>query len=141
MARKQITVKIDAKNRDEGKEYLITEADTDTTEAWAIRAILAAMNAGAEIPQEVADAGLAGIVQLGVKGLSLIPYEAAKPLLDQMMECVQYKVKGGITRPLGLEGDIEEVSTKLRLRKEIIALHTSFFTGENPSSGDTDHPQ
>ena len=135
MARKQITIKIDADNRDNGKEFLITEASTDETESWAIRAILAAMNAGAEIPQEVADSGLAGIVQLGVKGLSLIPYEAAKPLLDQMMDCVQYKVKGGVTRPLGLDGDIEEVSTKLRLRKEIISLHTGFFTDENPSNG------
>lgn len=141
MARKEIIVKIDAKNRDQGKEYLITEASTDQTESWAMRAILAAMNAGAEIPQDVADAGLAGIVQLGIKGISLIPYEAAKPLFDEMMTCVQYKVKDGITRPLGMDGDIEEVSTKLLLRKEIIKLHTSFFTDENLSNGDTDPQQ
>ena len=141
MARKQITVTIDAKNRDNGKEFIITEASTDQTESWAIRAILAAMNAGAEIPQEVADAGLAGIVQMGINGLALIPYEKAKPLLDEMMDCVQYKVKNGITRPLGLDGDIEEVSTKMRLRKEIIALHTSFFIEENQFNGDTDPRQ
>lgn len=138
MALKEQIVTITAAGRDKGKHYLITEADPFRTEAWCTRAMFAAMNAGVDIPENIANAGLAGVVALGAKALGLVPYDAAKPLLDEMLTCVQYKVKDGITRPLGFDGDIEEVSTILFLRKEIVTLHTDFFTVANPSSGDTD---
>lgn len=138
MALKEQIVTITAAGRDKGKQYLITEADPFRTEAWCTRAMFAAMNAGVDIPENIANAGLAGVVALGAKALGLVPYDAAKPLLDEMLTCVQYKVAGGVTRPLGFDGDIEEVSTILFLRKEIVTLHTDFFTEDEPLDGDTD---
>ena len=138
MALKTLTVTIDHKGRDKGKQYVLTEMSADRAEAWALQLMFAAMNAGVEIPEDIMYAGLAGVVELGFKGLARIPYDAAKPLLDEMMDCVQYKVAGGVTRPLGLEGDIEEVATRLYLRKEVMKLHISFFLDDAPSNGAID---
>lgn len=138
MARKEQLITISADGRDKGKQFQLTEADTFATEAWCARAIFAAMNAGVDIPENIASAGLAGVMSLGLKGLQRIPYDVAKPLLDEMLTCVKYKVAGGVTRDLGYDGDIEEMTTLLRLRKEIVQLHTGFFTDAAPSSSDTD---
>lgn len=138
MALKEQIVTITADGRDKGKQYIVTEADPFRTEAWCTRALFAAMNAGVDIPENIASAGLAGVVALGAKALALVPYDTAKPLLDEMLTCVQYKVAGGVTRGLGYDGDIEELSTILQLRKVIVGLHTDFFTDANPSNGGTD---
>lgn len=138
MAIKQITYTVSTKGRDNGKQYLITELDSDRAEKWALKLMFSAMNAGAEIPEDILYSGMAGVVALGFKGLSMVPFHAAEPLLDEMMTCVQYKVKGGITRPLGMDGDIEEVATRLLLRKEVMKLHIGFFTDAGQSNGAID---
>ena len=57
----------------------------------------------------------------------------AEPLMDEMFRCIQIQPdprKPEVVRPLidnGTEGDdIEEVATRLRLRSEVINLHTGF---------------
>lgn len=129
--RKTATVIIDQENRDKGKQFLITEMDAYSAEAWATQALLALTNAGAEIPDNVAEMGLAGIAQVGFSALSKLKYDDAKPLLDQLIDCVQI-VMPAITRPLvhGSDGDIEEIQTYMKLRKEAFMLHVNFSKAE-----------
>lgn len=129
--RKTATVSITDEGRDKGKTFIINEKTSWDSEDWAARVLFAAMNAGIEIPDEIAQAGLAGVASLGIKALTKIPYEAAKPLLDSMMECVQIQPSAGVTRDL-IEDDIEEVKTLLRLRTETIKLHIDPFTNDAP---------
>lgn len=133
MARKVLTKKIDKPGRDFGKVFVITEMSAWDAEQWATEAIFAMMNAGVEIPEEIAEAGLAGLAALGISALTKVAYSQVKPLLDRMMSCVQIQL--AIIRPL-IEDDIEEVSTLLELRKEVFNLHLSFFTeGDQLISG------
>lgn len=135
MARKQATVTISAPGRDVGKVFLLTEMSAAQSEEWAGRALFAMLNAGVEIPDNIAGAGLAGIASLGISALTRLSFDAAKPLLDEMFTCVQIQPSPSVTRAL-IEDDIEEVATRLTLRKEVFSLHMSFFTSaEQLTSG------
>jgi len=132
MARKTATVIIDGKGRDKGKVFLLTEMSADATEQWAIQAFLALLNTGVELPDGMGmdNMSMEVIARLGLKALGGLPFDAAKPLLDQMWECVQIipdPKKPNVMRHL-IPEDIEEASTKFQLRKEIFSLHTDFFT-------------
>lgn len=129
--RKTVTVTIDEAGRDKDKIFIVTEMSAWDAEDWAAQVIFAAMNAGVEIPDDVAHAGLSGLASIGIEALTKIPYQHAKPLLDAMMTCVQIQPSAGVTRPL-IEDDIEEVKTLLRLRKEVVALHIEPFTQDAP---------
>lgn len=133
MSRKQATVTIMAQGRDFGKVFLITEMSAAASEEWAGRALFAMLNAGVEIPDNIAGAGLAGIASLGVAALTRLSFDAAKPLLDEMFTCVQIQPSPNVTRSL-ISDDIEEVSTRLQLRKEVFNLHVGFFTGAGGST-------
>lgn len=116
--------------RDKGKAFFITELPAADAEDWAMRALFALINAGVEIPDDLLSAGLAGLAALGVKSLTKVPYEAAKPLFDTMMQCVQFipdPRDHRTVRPLMTNDDIEEVSTRLALRKAVLDLHMDFF--------------
>jgi hypothetical protein len=125
--RKTATVTISAAGRDKGKVFVLTELPSDEGEEWAGRALFAMMNAGVEVPDNIASAGLAGIAALGLKSLTKLSFDVAKPLLDKMMDCVQIQPSPNVVRAL-IDDDIQEVATRLQLRKEIMALHLSFFT-------------
>ncbi|TAL90903.1 MAG: hypothetical protein EPN62_00775 [Candidimonas sp.] len=125
--RKVATVTIDAEGRDKGKVFVLTEMGAYQSEEWAGKAIFAMMNAGVEIPDNIADAGLAGLSAIGIKALTKVSFEAAKPLMDEMLGCVQIQPSPNVTRAL-ISDDIEEVATLIRLRKEVLSLHLDFFT-------------
>lgn len=140
MARKTATVTIERDGRDKGKVFQITELSAYESEEWAARALFALMNAGVEIPADIASAGLAGIVSLGIGALTKLSFEQAKPLMDKMMTCVAYQPSPKITRPL-IEDDIEEVATLIQLREAVLKLHTDFFTRAAPSTSGSAKPQ
>jgi hypothetical protein len=126
--RKTSTYTETAENRDKGKVFKIEEMSADAAEQWALRAFFAIMNAGIEIPDGIADMGFAGIATAGLRALGAVPYEVAKPLLDEMMDCIQIipdPAKPNVARAL-FPGDIEEVATRLKLRKAVFDLHVSF---------------
>jgi hypothetical protein len=127
VARKTATITIGEQGRDFGKVFVITEMSAFQAEEWAGRALFAMLNAGVEIPENIANAGLAGVASMGIASLTKVPYDAAKPLLDEMLECIQVKPSPNVTRAL-IDDDIEEVQTLLTLRKEVLNLHLSFFT-------------
>lgn len=115
---------------DKGKIFVITKMPAYQTEMFAFKLISAMGQSGINIGQ-YANQGTAYLVEAGVEALAMIRFDLARPLLDEMMECVKIKMSK-ITRPL-VDDDIEEVMTRFRLRAEILKLHTSFFTADDQS--------
>lgn len=119
-------------DRDNGKEFLLTEMSADKAERWAIRMVLALTNANVEVLEGSLTAGMSGVAAVlanGVRGLAGLKYASISDLLDEMMECVQFKPPGNLPPiPLfkGENCQIEEVRTRLELRMEVLSLHVGF---------------
>jgi len=114
--------------RDKGKAFVLTELPAARAEKWALRAFLGLAKSGVEVPDEVAGMGMAGIATLGLKALGGIEWAYLEPLLDEMFTCVQRmpdQRQPEVVRAL-IDDDIEEISTRLRLRKEVFGLHVDF---------------
>lgn len=129
MARAVENYKVTDQNRDFGKVFVLTELPASRAEAWAARAILALMASGVDLPENFERLGMAGMAELGIRALSGLKWEVAKPLLDEMFECIQIMPdpnKPHVVRPL-IEQDIEEISTRGKLRMEVWKLHTGFL--------------
>lgn len=130
MARKTLEVQIVAEGRDKGKLFLLTELPPLQAEKWATRAFLALSRSGVDIPEDVAASGMAGFALVALKALAGVSFQEAEPLLDDMLKCVQIYPNPSnkdTVRALNEEaGDIEEVETLFRLRKELVTLHTGF---------------
>ena len=138
MARRTTTVTITAAGRDQGKTFVITEMPADQAERWATRALLALTNAGAEIPDDIEDKGMAGLAYVGFTALNQLRYEAIEPLLSEMWECIRYKPpKAGLPPQEIIPGEssqIEEVATRVQLRKAVVELHMGFSVAAPPPS-------
>ena len=130
MARKQIIYTATAKDgRDSGKAYQITEMPAAKAEKWAARVMLSMSRNGVNIPDDIAQSGLAGLIAFGIRAICSMSFEDAEPLMDEMFKCVvavPNPARPELTRGL-IDDDIEEVNTRLILRKEIFKLHTEFF--------------
>lgn len=127
--RKTKVVTITAKGRDESKQFFLTEMSAEDGEAWGMRALLALARSGVELPDDFLSMGLAGMAIVGVQALAGLQWAEAKPLLKEMMDCVQIipdPRHPEVKRPR-VEDDIEEIATLLVLRKEMIGLHLDFF--------------
>jgi hypothetical protein len=117
-------------NRDAGKKYLITEVSASQAEEWGLRALMALGTSGIVVPQEISDAGLVGAVLVGFQAFMGAREDAVLPLWREMLPaCVQYQPSEGVVHPYR-EADIEEVSTRLELRKQVLELHTGFTVAE-----------
>lgn len=128
MARKTATVTIEADGRDLGKVFLLREMPASQAEKWAARAFLAMARSGIDIPDDMAGAGLAGIAAVGLKAIGGLGFAEAEPLMDEMFACIQIipdPARPAVVRAL-VESDTEEISTRLRLRKEVFGLHVDF---------------
>ena len=139
MARRTKDLTITAQGRDFDKMFLLTEMPAVQAEKWAGRALLALLKSGVELPEDVAKAGLAGIASVGIKAFGSIEWGLAEPLLDEMMNCVQVipnKRDKRVVRAL-FEEDIEEVTTLLALRKEVLELHLGFSLAAKLSTSRT----
>jgi hypothetical protein len=140
MARKSKTIVIEDAGRDHNKMFVLNEMSASQAEKWALRAFLALARSGVDIPDDISERGFAGIAILGLKALGQMNYYDAEPLLDEMFSMIQVvpdpknpKIKRGYDCVGGLvEDDIEEPLTRIKLRKEMIALHTDFFTSAAP---------
>lgn len=132
--RKTANYTVTDEGRDNGKLYLITEKPARQAEEWAIRAILGLMAANVDIPENAMDLGMAGLAEIGLKKLALLSPAILLPLLDELMECVQIipdPRKPHVVRPL-IESDIEEISTRVKLKWEVLKLHVDFSQAAAP---------
>lgn len=136
MGRRTKVYQVDTEGRDKGKRFLITEMPASQAESWAYRVILALMSTNAEMPENFEQTGMAGLAQLGLRGMAGLPWSVADPLLKEMFQCVEIlpDVKQPMfSRPLEPAGgdgdyDIEEIATRIALRGEIFKLHVDFST-------------
>jgi hypothetical protein len=127
--RKTLTYTVADEGRDKGKSFLITEMPVDVSEKWAMRAILAMVNSGHDVPQSALNGGFGALVEIGFKGLFSIKWELLEPLLDEMMTCLQVipDIRSPhVVRALFPE-DIEEIATLPKLRWVILKLHADFL--------------
>ena len=125
---KEKDVTITTPGRDQGKTFRIVEMDCERAEKWAIRALLAVAKSGVDLGDITPEHGMSGIAAAGIKALFKVDYDEISPLLDEMMLCVRMKPdpkNPDFSRPL-IPGDIEEVSTRMALRKETLELHMGF---------------
>jgi hypothetical protein len=113
--RREREITIAGPGRDQGKTFRIREMTPAQAERWTLRAVLAA-----GIEEEI-DGWSA------LKALMLVNFEAAVPLLDEMMSCVTFKTGPDTSRAL-LPDDIEEPTTMFVLRMMVVQLH------ENPKA-------
>lgn len=129
MARRTKKVTIDnEKSRDHGKTFVITEMPSEQAEWWAMRAIQALIAENVDISVfSPGDTPLAELARMGFKALGSLPQEKLKPMMDEMFTCVSIGLPDGNTRNL-LPDEIEDVSTRMKLRQEILSLHIDFFT-------------
>lgn len=126
--RKSLDITISRPGRDFGKTFRLTEMPAAQGEKWATRAFLAMAKGGVEVPDDIASSGLAGIAALGLKTVGMIPWADAEPLMDEMFGFVQVvpdAAKPNVVTPVFAES-IEEIATRLYLRKELFKLHVDF---------------
>lgn len=129
MARKELYYTVESKGRDTGKVFFIREMPASQAEWWAIRAGMAMARNGVELPDNFGDMGMAAMAATGLSMVAKIPTEEAKPLLDELMKCVQCMpnpADQNIKRNL-VEDDTEEVATRIKLRAEVFKLHVDFL--------------
>lgn len=130
MARKEIYYTVEDKGRDQGKVFFIREMAASQAEWWAIRAGLAMAKNGVNLPDNFSDMGMAGMAKVGLAMVAQIPPEDARPLLDELMACIQAVPDASnqsVKRKL-IDDDTEEVVTRLKLRSEVFKLHVDFLT-------------
>ena len=126
---KTTVITISDQGRDFSKTFLITEMPAMQAERWVYRLFFALSRAGIEIPDDIAQAGMAGIARISFKMLGGMQWQDAEPLLEEMFSCIRIIpdiTKSEFSRPL-LEDDIEEVQTRMKLRWEVVQLHAGFF--------------
>ncbi|CAN7373872.1 hypothetical protein LJR220_003332 [Bradyrhizobium sp. LjRoot220] len=120
----------DTNNRDAGKTFIITEVSAVQAEEWALRALMALGTSGIVVPQETADAGLIGVALIGYQAFMGAKQDEVLPLWREMLPaCVTMRVSQDVSHPWN-PTLIEEVSTLLKLREQILELHTGFTLAE-----------
>lgn len=124
MARKTADVTCSHEGRDKGKTFRITEMPASQAEDWLFRAMSAMARGNPDIPPETINLGWGAITFAGLRAVLSAPYEDVRPIVLEMMDCVQRVEETG-ARPL-LETDTEEVATRLWLRDEVLKLHANF---------------
>ncbi len=135
MARNVANYTVTDEGRDKGKVFVLTEMPASRAESWAMRSLLALMAGGVEVPEGFDRMGMAAMAEVGIKALAGLKWEVAEPLLAEMWSCVQImpdSSKPHIVRNL-IEEDIEEITTRIKLRAEVWKLHTGFLKAVAPS--------
>jgi flagellar motor component MotA len=135
MARSTVNYTVKDEGRDSGKVFVLTEMPASKAESWAMRALLALMASGVEVPEGFDRMGMAAMAEIGIRALSGLKWETAEPLLAEMWDCVQIMpdpTKPHVVRRL-IEEDIEEIATRVKLRAEVWKLHTGFLKAVAPS--------
>ena len=134
---KEVRIPSGSDSRDQGKVYVIHEMSALRAEKWAARALLALVASGVSIPDDVAASGMAGVAAMGVGAFKGVAFDALEPLMDEMLGCVSFKPdprNPQVERPLDIEQeDVEELSTLMTLRMEVLEIHTGFSVRDSLS--------
>jgi hypothetical protein len=124
VALKEIDVTV-SEGRDAGKTFHLKEWPATRVEHWVMRGVFGLGRAGVEIPPEILQLG-AGPTAYAIASQAIkMPSRLGVKLADELMECVTI-VEPKVTRSL-VERDIEDFSTRLWLKGEVLKLTFSFF--------------
>jgi hypothetical protein len=98
--------------------------------------MLALGAANVDIPDGALQLGMAALAEIGLKKLFAIDAVSIRPLLAELMECVEFipnpqKPAVKVGYPL-FESQVEEVKTLLMLKWEVLKLHISFLQAADP---------
>lgn len=132
MARRTATVAIAEAGRDAGKTFFLTELPAQQAEEWFTRAIMLLVRSGTDVPPNIFSYGPMAFAAMGLgaalTGLGKAPWPEVKTLFDEMFGCVAFKAPNGslITDRAMVDSQIEEVTTRFRLREEVLSLHLGF---------------
>lgn len=124
MSRNSITITI-KEGRDTGKSFRITEWPCVKVEHWIMRAVFGLGKAGVELPPEILQLGAGPIAYAIASQAVKLPSRLGIRLADELMECVQ-RVEEKLDRTL-VDSDIEDVTTRLTLKAEVLKLTFGFF--------------
>lgn len=122
--RKVITITIKG-GRDDGKAFKITEMSCIQAEHWILRAVFGLGKNGVELPPELLRSGAIPIAYAIATKAVKLPSRLGIRLADELMQCVQ-RVEETMDRSL-VPNDIEDVSTRFRLKAEVLKLIFGFF--------------
>lgn len=118
------------KNRDAGKTFLVTEVPALQAEEWGLRALMALGTGGITVPPEIVSAGLMGVALVSYQAFMGAREDAVLPLWREMIPaCVKQYVSAEVIHPWD-PSLVEEVSTLMKLRQQIMELHTGFTVAE-----------
>ena len=140
--RKTAMIAIDAEGRDKGKVFLIEEMSAYDAEKWAW-AVVAKLGATGIDIGELGDQGMAGLARMGIEAFFRMPPEDSWDLSERLMSCVMilpHATDKTVKRALTGD-DIEETSTRLRLKWEVFSLHTGFSVPGVRSTSTPETPQ
>lgn len=113
--------------RDKDKVYRLTEMPASRGERWAVRVLMAMARAGHSVSGGT-QGGMMALAQFAVGAFLTMSWADAEPLLEEMMSCVSVVHDPSYpenTRVL-LEDDVEEIPTRIMIRKEVLKLHLNF---------------
>lgn len=125
-------ITITAEGRDKGKIFILTEMPAAKAEKWAMRLLLSVARGGIHLDEGMIGMGMLALTDIGLRALGSVPWDVAEPLMDEMFEHVKIKVELAPEGRALIDHDILEVSTRIKLRKELLDLHTDFFAFAAP---------
>ncbi|EFB9235703.1 hypothetical protein INE26_004784 [Escherichia coli] len=131
MARKEIPFIVEDDNRDNGKEFIITEMsawDADELAQDLFRSMGESGFSG--IPADVIAMGCAGLATLGLNVISAASPEVARELRDRLMSTVQIVITHEGSRQVRTVKpvDFEEVSTIRQVMDKVFKVNFDFLT-------------
>jgi hypothetical protein len=159
MARKEQRVLITADGRDKGKTFVLHEMPSKQAEWWFIRLVIALANAGARLPEDTLFGGAAAFAEMqttlrnslivAIRAIQGLDSRDVKSLLDEMSPFIKFQptADAAVLPPEQtlFEGDacqIEEVSTWIKLRYDLVQLHVGFSLADVASTtGEPNAPQ
>lgn len=120
--------------RDKGKRFKITEMSAFDAFDWATKALLAMAKSGVNIPDNIAEQGMAGVAVVAVRTVGGLEFMSVKELRDKLMSCVTIYTSGSTnTRMLSGQDDIEEPQTIYELCRATLEHHMGFSIAEGLS--------
>lgn len=125
MARKVNTISFN--DGEQEKSFRITQMSATKLEAWIARALL--LVGHTDIDPAAFAGGTEAAASAGIKALSGVSYEQAKPLYDELLACCEVMVGDHFEHLSVSNADvhIEDVKTLFKLRMEAAKLNFSFF--------------
>jgi hypothetical protein len=129
-------------SRDNGGVFNLVEMPAEQAADWFMRAMQFLVRSGTEVPPHIFEAGPAGFFAMGIgtalAGLSKAPWFEVKPLLAELLGCVEsYQAPGGSAPIRGWEvikTQIQEPATIFLLYEEVVSLSLGFSLAERFSN-------